>query len=159
MHGVMKAMTVLLLLFSCAAAGAQISLSTSGSWSRSVGAADLTAGAGSDLAPTYEGTAGGITLSVTGTTGGADAWRIDVKKVDVNWIAALWIYVRRTDSGSGGTVSGGTAYQQITDADLSFFDGAGNVSAVGLQVEVGGVSVTVPPASYSSTIYFTIVDT
>jgi hypothetical protein len=153
-----RALTALLLLLSCGAAWAQISISTSGSWSRSVGASDLTAGAGSDLAPAYESAAGAITVSISGTAGGADAWRIDVKKVDASWIAALRMYVRRTDSGSGGSVSGGTTYQQVTDADLSFFDGAGDVSGIGLQVQVGGVSVSVPPAPYATTVYFTVVD-
>jgi len=158
---VKSAMTILAILFfslGCEAAWAQVSIATSGSWSRTVDASDLVSGAGSDLASSYESSAGAITLTVSGTTGGTDAWRIDVKKVDVSWISALLVYFRRTDSGSGGSVSGGTAYQQITDADLSFFSGAGDVSAIGLQAEVGGVSVAVPPATYSTTVYFTVVD-
>lgn len=155
-----KAMTILSILafFARGPAWAQIAISTSGSWSRSVGASDLVSGAGSDLTAGCESAAGAITLTVTGTTGGTDAWRIDVKKVDIAWISALRIYFRRTDSGSGGSVSGGTTYQQLTDADLSFFTGAGDVSGIGLQAQLGGLSVSVPPATYSATVYFTVVD-
>lgn len=153
-----RAMTVLFLMFLQAAAWAQISISTSGSWSRSVDASDLVSGAGSNLASSYESTAGAITLTITGTVGGTDSWRIDVKKVDASWSSVLPLYFRRTDAGSGGSVSGGTTYQQITDADLSFFSGAGDVSGIGLQAQVGGVSVTVPPAAYSTAVYFTVVD-
>jgi len=60
----------------------QISITLTGSWSETINAADLTAGPGSDLQDSYESAADAASLSISGTGGVGDTWRIDVKKVD-----------------------------------------------------------------------------
>jgi len=150
------------IIFGSIAAGektqAQINITVTGSWSETIDASDLEAGAGSDLIDTYESIAGAVSISISGTTGPSDNWRVDVKKVDTNWDSSFHLYVRRTSDGTGGSVSGGTAYQEITDVDQSFFDGSDDVGGINIQLKLSGVSVQISPDSYITTVYYTVVD-
>jgi len=137
----------------------QISITLTGSWSETINAADLTAGPGSDLQDSYESAADAASLSISGTGGVGDTWRIDVKKVDANWHGNFVLSVRRTSAGTGGSVSGGDAYQQVTDTDNSFFSGSEDVSGINVQLKLSGVSIQVPPDTYTTTVYYTVVDT
>lgn len=153
-----------LLLLLCAALPsnnitAQISIIQTGSWSETVSASDLQAGAGTDLISSYESTTDAGSIDISGTTGLADNWRVDVRKVDTTWHLNLHLFVKRTADGTGpGSITGGTAYQEVTSSDLSFFSGAGDRSAVKTQLKITGVSIEVPPNSYSVTVYYTVVD-
>jgi hypothetical protein len=135
-----------------------IDIVVTGSWVLSIDASDLQAGAGSDLVDTYESAADAVSISISGTTGASDNWRVDVKKVDTDWDSSFYLYVKRTSGGTGGSVSGGTDYQEITDVDQSFFDGSDDVSGIGIQLKLSGVSVQIPPDTYSTTVYYTVVD-
>jgi len=140
-------------------ARAQISVTVAGDWSETIDSSDLIAGAGSDLQSTYESAADAVLVSVSGTGGGADTWRMDVKKTDTSWHGSFVLSLRRTSSGTGGSVSGGDSYQQVTDSYNSFFSGSDDVSGIKVQLKLDGVSIQVPPDSYATTVYYTVVDT
>ena len=150
------------IIFGSIAAGektqAQINITVTGSWSETIDASDLQDGAGSDLIDTYESIADAVSISISGTTGASDNWRVDVKKLDTNWDSSFHLYVKRTSNGTGGSVSGGTAYQELTDVDESFFSGSDDVSGIDIQLKLSGVSVQIPPDSYMTTVYYTVVD-
>lgn len=138
---------------------AEISIDATGGWSRTITAADLEAGAGSDLKSTYE-SAADPSLTISGTAGNDDAWRVDVRRADTDWHSNLTLSVKRTGGGTGGgSITGGTAYQAIGTSDAEFFSGAGDRSAIPLQFKLEGMSLQVPPDTYSTTITYTVVDT
>ena len=130
-----------------------------GNWSLMIGAADLQGGPGSDLNPSYQSAANQITMDVT--TRGQWTWRVDVNRIDSGWNAAFQLFIRRTNNGTSGngSVSGGTAYLQITTTSQTFVTGQGDRRGITLQERLDGVSVSVPPATYTTTIQYTVVDT
>ncbi|WP_394994750.1 hypothetical protein [Emticicia sp.] len=100
---------------------------------------------------------------------GLNHYTVYIRRTDsgTNWnTAGLQIWVRRTSDGSGAgaksTTIGGTTYQQITTSDLYFFEGnndSGNLRTnIGIQYQITGVSVTVPVATYSTTLTYTLID-
>lgn len=135
------------------------SITVTGSWVDTVDGGDLVSGAGSDLQSTYTSDSGQIIIDVSGATDSSDTWRVDVKKVDSGWDGRLHAYVMRTSDGSGGSVSGGGSYQEVSNMDASFFSGAGNVTGIKIQLRMTGASVQIDPSSYSTYIFYTVVDT
>jgi hypothetical protein len=126
-----------------------------GSWSRTIDASDLASGPGSDLNPSYESNASATDI---GLTAAAD-YRVDVRRTDGTWDGDFMLYVRRTQVGAGaGSISGGTAYQSVTTTDAEFFTGTGDRTGIKVQYQLDGMSVTISPDTYSSTVTFTIVD-
>lgn len=151
---------VLLLLGFARAGSAQIGITATGGWTRVVTAADLQAGAGSDLTGTYQSATNAVVLAISNTTGIGDAWRVDVRRTDTTWHGSFTLYVQRTNNGGGGgSISGGTSYQAVDAVDGSFFSGAGDRVDVRLQFQLTGVSVQIPPNTYATTVTFTVVDT
>jgi len=137
-----------------------IDISAVGSWSDTIDASDLQAGAGSNLIDTYESVAGATVLTISNTTGNTDNWRVDVRRTDTAWHSNLHLYVKRTSDGSGsGSISGGLSYIEITTIDSQFFLGAGDRSGINLKYKLTGMSVSVPPNAYSTTVTYTVVDT
>ncbi len=137
-----------------------IYISMSGGWSKTVNALDLQGGPGSDFIDTYESASDAISIDISGTTGDSDNWRVDVKKIDTEWHASLHYYVKRTADGSGtGSISGGGAYQEVTDTYQSFFNGSGDRNGIDAQLRISGVSTQLNIDTYSTTVYYTVVDT
>lgn len=133
-----------------------ISITVTGSWSETINASDLQAGAGSDLISTYQSAADALSIDISSTSGN---WAVDVKKVDANWHNNLHLHVKRTSDGTGpGSISGGNTYQEVTDIGQSVFSGNGDRSNVNTQLKLTGVSIQVPIDSYSSTVYYTVYD-
>ena len=150
---------IALSLFTWGSASAAISISLVGVWSETVDESDLAGGAGSDLISTYESASNQVSIDITGTTGDSDAWRIDVKKTDTSWHSDLHLSLRRTSDGSGsGSITGGTSYQEATDTFTEFFSGSGDRTGINVQLKITGVSVNVPTDTYSTTVYYTVVD-
>jgi hypothetical protein len=142
------------------ASWAAISISAVGTWSETVDETDLAGGPGSNLTSTYESAADQVSLDLSGTTGDLDIWRVDVKKTDTTWHSDLHLYLRRTSDGTGtGSISGGASYLEATDTYAEFFSGGGDRAAIHVQLKIMGVSVSVPANAYSTTIYYTVVDT
>ena len=142
----------LLVLASLAAVSAStwsISIGVSGSWSPTIDQGDLIGGAGSDLNSTYESAADQLTMSISDTQTGVD-WSVDVRRVDSNWHSDFVLSVRRTGSGDG--------YQVVTTSAQTLFTGTGDLSAINLQLRLSGVSVLIPSATYSTTIYYTVTE-
>jgi len=132
-----------------------VNITITGSWSETIDASDLQAGAGSDLIDTYESASNTVAIDIIAPTN----WRVDVKKSDTNWHANSQLYVRRTSDGSGsGSISGGTSYQEITDTDQSFFNGTIDRSNITGQLKLTGVSVQIPVDTYTTTVYYTVVE-
>ena len=146
------------LFFTAKTAHAGISITVTGAWFETIDKNDLISGAGSDLKGTYTSVSGQVSIDISGTTGPTDAWRVDVRKQDDNWNNNLHPHVRRTSDGSGGSMSGGASYQSVTDINTSFFSGFGNVTGIKVQLRLTGVSIQIPPSSYSTVLYYTVVD-
>ena len=135
---------------------AAITITVQGTWAKTVGSADLTAGAGSDLTSTYESSSNQGVLSIGSTAG---SWRVDVKKLDTSWDSDLHLEVRRTSDGTGsGSISGGASYVEITGVDTTLCSGDDERSDVDLQLRISGVSVSLGAANFSTTITYTVVD-
>jgi len=132
-----------------------IDITSVGNWPLTIGENDLINGAGSDLNSTYESTTYQVSLTISGTSG---SWRVDVRKVNTNWHSDLHLWVRRTGDGSGGSVSNGSVYQELTDTDQPFFTGSDDVPGITAQLKLSGMSIQVPPDTYTATIYYTVVD-
>jgi hypothetical protein len=141
------------------ASAAALDLTTTGSWSRTITAADLRSGAGSDLYDTQESSTDEVTLDISSATGAGDQWRVDVHRLDATWPSGVHLWVRRTGDGSGsGSISGGASYHEITTSDSEFFSGFGDRSDINLQFRITGMSLSVPPDAYSSSVSYTVVD-
>ncbi len=130
-------------------------ITVTGSWSETIDASDLVAGAGSGLIGTYESNSDQIVLDIDVRKGN---FRVDVSKINTYWHSDFQLYVRRTSDGTGdGEISGGTSYQEITDTYQSFFTFKKDRTGINLQLKLSGVSVQVAPDTYTTTAYYTIV--
>jgi len=131
-----------------------ISITATGSWSETIGSPPPAAG--SDLPNTCESASNAISINITTTSGN---WGLTVKKIDSKWHANLHLWVKRTSDGSGsGSISGGSSYQEATDIDNAFFNGNGDRNNVTIQLQLTGVSIQVPPDTYTTTVYYTVSD-
>jgi hypothetical protein len=133
-----------------------ISITTTGSWSQTIDASNLTGGAGSNLNDTYQSDPAAVSITITATSGN---WALTVKKIDSKWHGNLHLWVKRTSEGEpSGNISGGTSYQEVGDTDLAFFNGTGDKSNVTIRLQLTGVSIQVPPDSYMTAVYYTVSD-
>ena len=137
---------------------------TSGAYLQNINAANLQGGAGTDLTSTYTSAAGATTLDVTGFIILSLPWHIDVRRIDSAWNSSLVLSVRRTSSGAACGLSlgssaptGGDVFQVIATSATTFLNGNGNRCGVGIQYQLSGVSVQVPPGSYATTVQYTYV--
>jgi hypothetical protein len=55
-------------------------------------------------------------------------------------------------------ISGGLSYIEITTTDSEFYSGEGALWNVDAQYQLTGMSISVSPANYSTTVIFTVVD-
>lgn len=136
-----------------------ISIAVTGAWGEIVDESDLQGGPGSSLASTYESAADEVVIDITSTSGSDDNWRVDVRRSDTTWHEDLVLWMKRTSNGNGdGTISGGTAYQQITSTDTPFFSGSGNRTTIYIQEKLTGVSTQMFADNYATTLIYTVVD-
>ena len=157
-----KGIRLLLLtlpLLCCGGVCWAITITVTGNWARTIDASNLLGGAGSDLVSTYESASNVGIVNISSTVGN---WTLVVSKPDLpTWHGNLHLYVKKTSDGSGsGTIipSGETAYQEITDTDLPFFSGSVDSSNINLRLKLEGVSIQVPPGTYTTKIYYTVSD-
>jgi hypothetical protein len=129
-------------------------LSVNGNWVERVTSANLTKGAGSNLIHEFVSAPGGTTLTISNLPPGS-TWRLFARKADSTWKDKLLIHVRRTSGGSA-TIKGGDAYIQITNADTEIFSGTGNQAVIALQTKLSGMSIKIPPDTYSTSLIFTL---
>jgi hypothetical protein len=129
-------------------------LSITGNWMERVTSANLIRGAGSNLIHEFVSAPGGTTLTISNLPPGS-TWRLFARKADSTWKDKLLIHVRRT-SGESAKIRGGDAYVQITNADTEIFSGTGNQAGIALQTKLSGMSIKIPPDTYSTSIIFTL---
>jgi hypothetical protein len=131
-----------------------ISISATGSWNETIGSPPPAAG--SDLPNTCESASNAISINITSTSGN---WGLTVRKIDSKWHDNLHLYIKRASNGTGtGTISGGSSYQEVTDIYQNFFSGNSDRNNVSVQFELTGVSIQVPPDTYTTTVYYTVSD-
>lgn len=121
--------------------------------------------AGTDYAGTYESATNQILLnaSVPLLLGNA---KVSVRyQANPLWNTAMTLNIRRTGNGTTVcvlcTITGGTTYQALTLVDVELFRiGAvlalANYNNIPIQLQLTGVSVTIPTATYNSRVVFTI---
>jgi hypothetical protein len=143
----------LLLLTLCTASQAA-DLTSSGNWVETITAANLISGAGSDLQAQVESVSGVTTLTITNAPG---AWSLRARLGASQGHGDVTVYVKRTSAGSGsGTISGGNAYVELTNSDVEIFNGSEARSGISIQFKLIGLSHDIPPATYLSSITFTV---
>jgi hypothetical protein len=155
-----RAFFVFAFLLLLVATAESIDITAIGGWSETIDQSDLLSGPGSQLLATYESGIDHTSIDITNTLSKQDAWRVDVRRVDGGgWHGDFALYAKRTSNGSGqGSVSGGLSYIEIGTTDTELFSGAGNLNHIDVQYQLTGMSISVLPASYSTTIIFTLVD-
>jgi len=153
--------------FPCSALLAQnVLITVTGDWNLTLDVTDLQGGAGSNLVGTHSSAVDVTRVTLKKDYGGTwweflinFDWRVDISKSDTNWDANLQLWTRRTGNGTGlGSISGGTAYQQVTGVDSYFFNGNFPHYNIPIQYQVRGVSVQVPADSYETTVVYTITE-
>jgi len=153
-----KAALILLAALALVKLCAAATVTVSGAWALTIGSGNLQGGAGSNLTATYVTPAGQITMSVTGNS--YHTWSVSVARVDSTWNANFVLSIERTGSGTGtGTISGGTTYLAILTTSQVFVTGRLSLTGIPLLEQLSGVSVSIPPATYATTIQFTAADT
>lgn len=148
--------TCCIILALCSSPLWAITISVSSNWSLHIGSGDLQAGAGSDVRHTYTTPAGTPpALSILNTGNGE--WRVDARRSDTAWYHGLTLAVKRLDGGSGsGSISGGDSFQIVDGTDATLFSGTNDRTNIAIQVQLGGVSYAIPPATYTTTILYTV---
>jgi hypothetical protein len=130
-------------------------LSSSGNWSRTIDSSDLVGGAGSALNSQYQSASAATTLDVSGAL--LSSWNVTARIATGTWNGNFHLSVKRTSNGSGlGSISGGTSFTELTSVDTQIFSGSLNRSGITIQYQLTGVSVTVAPNTYSSSVIYTI---
>ena len=135
-------------------------LAASGSWSVPVSASDLLTGAGSGLVSSKDSASSEVVLEVTLTSGSTDRWRIDVRRANSVWNGDVHVWVRRTGGGSGtGSVASGLTWTEVGSTDTQFFDGEGDRAGLPIQIRVTGISLSITPDAYLTSVQYTLIDT
>jgi len=133
-----------------------INLTITGSWYVSVDATHLQAGPGSDLDPTHASSVDQVRVDIQNTN---RSWVVYVRMTPTLWHPYLSLSLRRTTEGSGpGWISGGTSWLELDEVNQQLFDGYKQRRDVRVQCEVSGVSVNVPPETYTTTVVYTIME-
>ncbi len=129
-------------------------ITSAGDWVEMLNASNLTAGAGSDLPACMQSISGVTTLSISNVAG---PWRVTVRSGTGTWDSHVTLYVKRTSAGIGsGTITGGDTYTAVSSTDTDFFSGSSNRSTISVQYKLMGLAHHLPPATYLSTLSFTV---
>ncbi|MDQ1097887.1 MULTISPECIES: hypothetical protein [Chryseobacterium] len=121
--------------------------------------------AGNNYSGTYESAANQILLSVSVPLL-LGSGKVSVHyEANPTWNNSLILRTRRTGDGTTTcvlcTISGGTTYQNITLTSTELFRvqavlSLASYSNIPIQLELAGVSVTIPAATYQGRVVFTI---
>lgn len=152
---------ILLIIFSCDFKAQNITI-TSTDWTIAV---PTITEAGNNYAGLYESSTNQIILGVSVPL------LLGTAKVSVHyeanpaWHNSLILSARRTNTGTTlcalCTITGGTSYQTVTQTAIEIFRiqavlTLASYTGINIQLQLSGVSVTIPAASYQSRVVFTI---
>lgn len=151
--------------------GQELNFDVEGTWNYTIPANDILE-AGHDFSGDYASSPSQIMVSVYLSGGWIGiwwnyfinyTWQVEVTKNDIDWDPNIGVYIRRTGNGSGigggNYISGGNTYMEVTNANQLFFEGGRARLDVPVQLEVRGISVTLPAKNYSTTIVYTVTST
>ena len=130
------------------------SISITGNWNLNIPATSITE-AGADFTNPFasSGTSIAIDINVTGNK----KFNVYVNKSDITWNSALNLSVTRTTNGGpAGNISGGTSPVAIDNTQTLFFNGKGDKTGIQIIYSLSGVSVTLPAATYTTTVIYTL---
>ena len=130
-------------------------IAVTGSWSVSVGLADLQGGPGTDFNNPYESPSNQIDVDIWGGSFGK-TWAVQVQRVDISWDTNLTLEAQAFHA----KISGGTPYQEITTTNQELFRSNNSKNAVNIDVQLrlSGVSLTIGTGTFTTTVYYTLVD-
>ena len=122
-----------------------------------VGPTEIVGGAGGDFPTEYETVVDYKTVDIKNSAGN---WRVDVRRDLATWDPNITVYVRRSNTVGGSSITGGTAYQIVTDTDTEFFSGSGDWMNIGLQFKISGAfaSSGASEGAHSTTLTYTVTD-
>jgi hypothetical protein len=141
----------------------QATITVKGNWTKRV-KDDKVSDAGNDFKNSLYSGSNRTRIRVRKTpTSSLFPWRVDVRQDNITWDSRLVLSVKRTDDGdpitSGGTISGGTTFQTLSNIDQSFFSGTGSRKNIHVQYRVSGVTVLLPAGVwYEATIVYTLTE-
>lgn len=108
---------------------------------------------------TYRSARDQVLMTVCNTASPQSAWRIDIKRDDLNWPRGVKLRVRRTGEGmGGGLIAGGRGYREIGPSYQALCTGTGDRTNIPLQFELTGVSLDIPVGTHATTITYTIIE-
>lgn len=92
-----------------------------------------------------------------------NSWSLSVERSGGKWDNDLDLFIRRTGSGQSAgfffsNISGGESFVQINRSSREFFSGNGYRYDVPIQIEIRGISLTIPTDTYSTDLIFTVLD-
>ncbi len=130
--------------------------------------------AGNDLSNVIESATNQNIMDIRYTTSililgiGANPFRIEVRKSDINWNGSIIPAVRRTGGtpdnslldilSNPSSITGGVNYQNITNISTTLFTGYGKVDNITLQYRFSGISLALPADDYETEIIYTMWD-
>jgi len=132
------------------------SIAVAGQWALTINSTNLQAGAGSDLIDTYESATDQVLADVKPGPFGK-TWVVQVHKTDHLWNSNLYLDIRRQTYPK---IQGGLSYIELTDSDQDFFWSENRKRSldIPIQFRLRGVSISIPVNTYSTTIYYTLID-
>lgn len=154
---------LLYIAFSLCTIGAhgQILVSSTVNHREDIDAEDLATAneAGEDLVPNIESISNFTQLDIYNVALTKN-WKVTVSRQDINWHPSLSLYIKRTGSGSpeGTGVNPGSpaGYLEITSFEEDFIIGQGVVTGIECQIQIQGLSVTLPVDAYSTDVIYTL---
>jgi len=100
-----------------------------------------------------------VLLTVCNTASAQSAWRIDIRRDDLEWPKGVKLRVRRTGDGMGnGLVAGGRGYTDVGSSYRTLCTGTGDRTSIPLQFELIGVQWGIPVGTHATTITYTVVE-
>jgi len=119
-----------------------VSIAVAGEWHLNIGQSEMVAGKSN-----FKSASDQIRLRITGSKG---RWKVYVRKRDTNWHSNFVLKMRKISGQSKPVIT-------VEDTDREFFSGErdGNFD---LEIVLEGVSVAVPPDTYSTTVIYTVTE-
>jgi hypothetical protein len=140
--------------------GKSVTVHFTSPWTYSISTADQSGGVGSTVTASYESPDGSnVDVDATGNS----TYTVYASRTPVAAPGdGLTFYIKRTSGGNSSdyTLNANTAslsYQLIpATGTLTFFNGRGDNTNIGLKVQIAQVSITIPIGSYSTNITLSI---